>query len=352
VDGLPPVSTPALIVDLDVFEANVAAMAGLLRGTGKTVRPHAKTHRTPELAKRQLGGPARGVTCATVGEAEAMVAAGIDDVLVANEIVDEARVGRVAALAQRAAVTVAADDPEPVARLSRAAVRNGSTVGVLVDVDVMLHRCGVASTAEALTLARAIERAPGLELRGIMGYEGRVRLNVEGRDQKIAGAYGVLHEVYEALIKAGYRIDVVSAAGTSTIREAIADPIINELQAGVYALMEPELLAMDLPFRCAVSIRGTVISRHEDHMVVDVGRRVVGIDYGPPVPVRFQADRIAMSDEHATVTMSEPPPALGAQVDFIPGQIRTTFNLHDHLWVTSGNKVVGFWKVAARGSSQ
>ncbi len=348
---MPPLSTPALMVDLDVFDANVAAMAEMLRGTGKSVRPHAKTHRTPELARRQLGGPARGVTCATVGEAEAMVAAGIDDVLVANEVVDEARVERVAALALRAKVAVAADDPEPVARLSRAAVRCGSTVGVLVDVDVLLHRCGVGSTADALTLAEAIERAQGLELRGIMGYEGRVRLNTESRDQKIATAYGFLREVHDALVKAGHRVDVVSAAGTSTLREAIVDPIINELQAGVYALMEPELLVMDLPFRCAASIRGTVISRHQDHMVVDVGRRVVGIDYGPPTPVGFTADRIALSDEHATVTMSDPPP-LGAQVDFIPGQIRTTFNLHDHVWVTRGGRIVDFWKVAARGSSQ
>ena len=116
--------------------------------------------------------------------------------------------------------------------------------------------------------------------------------------------------------------------------------------------MEPELLVLELPFRCAASIRGTVISRHDDHMVVDVGRRVVGIEYGLPIPVGFVASSIAMSDEHATVTMSDAPPVIGAEVDFIPGQIRTTFNLHDHVWVTRGGKIAGFWKVAARGSSQ
>jgi len=340
------------MVDLDIFDANVAAMAELLRGTGKIVRPHVKTHRTPELARRQLGDSARRVTCATVGEAEAMVAAGIDDVLIANEVVDEPKVERLAALAQRATVTVAADDPEPVATLSRAAVRHGATVGVLVDVDIMLHRCGVTSITEALALARVIDRAPRLEMRGIMGYEGRVRPNTKDRAQKIAAAYRMLRDVRDALVKDGHRVDVVSASGTSTVREALADPTINELQSGVYALMEPELLVMDLPFRCAASIRGTVISRHDDHMVVDVGRRVVGIEYGPPVPIGFAAENIAMSDEHATVRMSEPIPPVGAEVDFIPGQIRTTFNLHDHVWVTSGGSIVDFWKVAARGSSQ
>lgn len=352
VDERPPLATPALMVDLDVFNENVSAMAALLRGTGKTVRPHVKTHRTPELARRQLGDSARGVTCATVGEAEAMVAAGIDDVLVANEVVDEPKVERLAVLAQTAKVTVAADDPGPIASLSRAAVQYGVIVGVLVDVDILLHRCGVTSVDEALALARLIERAPGLELRGVMGYEGRVRLSMKDREQRIAAAYGRLCEVRDALVKNGHRVEVVSASGTSTVREAIADPAINELQCGVYALMEPELLDMGLPFRCAAAVRGTVISRRDDHMVVDVGRRVVGIDYGPPVPIGLKAESIAMSDEHATVTMSESPPRIGAQVDFIPGQIRTTFNLHDHFWVTSGGRITDFWKVAARGSSQ
>jgi D-serine deaminase-like pyridoxal phosphate-dependent protein len=340
------------MVDLDVFEQNVAAMATLLRGTGKMVRPHVKTHRTPELARRQLGESVRGVTCATVGEAEAMVAAGIEDVLIANEVVDEAKLARVAALASRAIVTVAADDPEPVRALSRAAVAHGATVGVLVDVDILLHRCGVASIPEALALAAVIERSPGLELRGVMGYEGRVRLNTPNREERIAGAYAILREFKEALARAGHQIDVVSASGTSTLREAIADPTITEMQTGVYALMEPELLDLDLPFRCAASIRGTVISRHPGRFVTDVGRRVVGVEYGPPVPIGLEAQDVAMSDEHATVKTSEPAPAIGSRVDFIPTQIRTTFNLHDHVWLTRQGQVVDFWKIAARGSSQ
>ncbi len=349
---IPPLSTPALLVDLDVFDANVSAMAALMRGTGKTIRPHVKTHRTPELAKRQLGGSATGVTCATVGEGEAMVAAGIDDVLIANEVVDAAKLARVVGLAGRAKVAIAADDPAPVETLSLAAARAEVTVGVLIDVDILLHRYGVASISEALTLARAIEAAPGLRLIGIMGYEGRVRAGMEMRDERITGAYGILKATYNALVEAGYRVEVVSAAGTSTLREAIADPTITEIQAGVYALMEPEMLGMGLPFRCAATVRGTVISRHSDHFVADVGRRVVGVEYGPPVPVGLEPTHIALSDEHATVTMAGAPPELGSLVDFIPGQIRTTFNLHDRVWVSRGGVLVDCWPVSARGASQ
>lgn len=346
-------STPALVVDLDVFETNVEAMRELLAGSGKTVRPHFKTHRTPELAKRQLGGGIQGATCATVGEAEAVVAAGVDDVLIANEVVDPAKIARIAALARHARVMVAADDASPVAGLSQAAAAAGSTVGVLVDVDVLLHRCGVGSPEEAVALARAISSSPSLRFAGLMGYEGRIRLSVEDRDARIAGAYGTLAQVKQALTGAGFPVEIVSGGGTSTLREALADPMFTEVQAGVYSLMEPELLVMDLPFRCAVAVRATVISRHPGWFVANAGRRVIGIDHGAPIPVGYETAQVAMSDEHATVRLQAgDPPALGSTVDLVPGQIRTTFNLHDRVWVSRGGEIVDCWPVSARGASQ
>ena len=345
-------STPALVVDLDLFEANVAAMEALLQGSGKTVRPHVKTHRTPELARRQLGGSVVGITCATVGEAEAMVEAGFDDVLIANEVVGPGKIARLVSLARRASIAVAVDDPEPAAALSQEAVRVGVTVGILIDVDILLHRCGVASAEDAVALARVIEQSPGLRLRGIMGYEGRLRLGDDDRAGKIAGAYACMAEVSEAVRSAGFVVDVVSGAGTSTLREALADPTITEIQAGVYALMEPELLDLGLPFRCAVSIRGTVISRHPGRIVLDIGRRAVGVEYGPPQPIGFAATDIAISDEHTRIVMADPLPPLGSEVDLLPGQIRTTFNLHDDVWVSRGGRLIDRWPISARGSSQ
>ena len=185
-----------------------------------------------------------------------------------------------------------------------------------------------------------------------MGYEGRVRLGDEDRAGKIVRAYAMLAEVREALVAAGFPVEVVSAAGTSTLRESLADPTITELQAGVYSLMEPELLNLGLPFQCAAIIRGTVISRHQGRIVLDLGRRVVGVEYGPPVPVGFVATRIAISDEHVTIERADPLPALGSQVDLAPGQIRTTFNLHDHVWISRNGQIVDRWPITARGSSQ
>ena len=185
-----------------------------------------------------------------------------------------------------------------------------------------------------------------------MGYEGRIRLSVEDRDAKIdrrlrdAGRGPRTRSSRRAS-----RSDVVSASGTSTLGEAIADPTITELQSGVYALMEPELLVMDLPFRCAVTIRGTVISRHPGRAVLDIGRRVVGLENGPPVPAGFTASRVAVNDEHTILALDDPVPALGSQLDLVPGQIRTTSNLHDWIWVSRGGEIIDRWPVTARGRS-
>ena len=347
-----PIPTPALLVDLDVFDANVTAMRTLVAATDKTLRPHIKTHRTPALALRQLGDRTSGVTCATVGEAEAMVNAGITDVLVANEVVGPAKVDRLVLLAERAAVAVAVDSMTGVDVLSQAAVRAGHTVGVLIDIDVMIHRCGVASPAEALTLATAVERRPGLRLLGIMGYEGRIRSDVPDRAHRIASAYAALAETTQVLRRAGLPVRVVSAAGTATITEALADPVVTELQAGVYAVMEPELLRMGLPFACAVAIRGTVISSHQDRAVLDFGRRSVGMEYGPPLPLLAGVRQVNVSDEHTTLWTDGPAPALGTQIDLIPAQIRTTFNLHDEVVAVSDGRIVATWPVAARGASR
>ena len=348
---LPSLSTPALVVDLDAFEGNIRAMNGLLEGTGKTVRPHVKTHRTPELARRQLGGAVQGITCATVGEAEAMAAAGIDDILVANEVVDPGKLDRLVALARNARVAVAVDAIEPLQALSATASGAGVEVDVIIDVDILLGRCGIVSPDEALPLADAAARLPGVRLRGIMGYEGRVRLSVEGREAKLRRAYSMLADVKEALERAGHPVEWVSAAGTSTLRDALADPVITEIQAGVYALMEPELLVMNLPFRCALTVRGTVVSRHPGRVVLDVGRRSIGQEYGPPEALGILGATVVVNDEHSIIRAPGELPRLGAQVDLRPGQIRTTCNLHDWIWAERDGILVDRWPVSARGRS-
>jgi D-serine deaminase-like pyridoxal phosphate-dependent protein len=220
---LETIPTPALVLDLDTLEANVEAMERLVGPTGKRIRPHVKTHRTTEIARHQIGGHAWGVTCATVGEVEAMAAAGIDDLLLANEVVDADKLERLALVAKNASVTLAVDDAEAVAAMSQFATRVGVTIGVLIDVDIHLHRCGVSSAADAVRLASIIEGSAGLRLMGIMGYEGRLRSKVERRAEKIASAYAILSEVRDAMQRKGFDVGIVSAGGTSTLVEALAD---------------------------------------------------------------------------------------------------------------------------------
>jgi D-threonine aldolase len=342
--------SPALVVDVAAFEANVAAADELLRGSSKRLRPHVKTHRTPTLALRQLTAASAGLTCATVGEAETMVAAGADDVLVANEVIRAAKLARLAALARRARVGVAVDSAEGVRALGEAARRGGVEVLVLVDVDVGLGRCGVAGPDEAVELARVVERTPGLSLEGIMGYEGRVRAGAD-RVRAISRAYQALAETKEAFDRSGLAVGTVSSAGTSTVREALADPTITEIQAGTYALMEADLNGLELPFVPACSVVATVISRTADRAVLDVGRKSIACDYGPPTPLLAGAALVSIHEEHTTLRLSGTVPSLGERIELRPGHVRLTFNLHDFVWLACGDGSFERAAVRARGQS-
>jgi D-serine deaminase-like pyridoxal phosphate-dependent protein len=351
--GLPEL-VPALVVDLAAFDTNVAAADEWFCGTSKRIRPHVKTHRSPALALRQLTSAAAGLTCATVGEAETMVQAGASDILIANEIVDPGKLGRLAALARRAEVCVAVDAAESVTALGQAARAAGSTVAVLVDIDVGLGRCGVASSAAAVELGALVERTAGLRLAGLMGYEGRRRLGAPGRAGVIERAYALLAEAKQSFDRSGLPTEVVSAAGTSTMREALADPVITEIQAGTYALMESDIDGLDLPFKPALWIVATVISRADDRAVLDVGRKSIASDYGPPRPLAAGAEVAGFNEEHTTLRFDQavgPAPSLGERMILRPEHVRLTFNLHDFVWLAHPDGSVEKAQVAARGRS-
>jgi 3-hydroxy-D-aspartate aldolase len=348
-------STPALLVDLDAFEANVAAADELLRGSGKTLRPHLKTHRTPGLALLQLVPPTvSGVTCATVGEAEAMVEAGGDDVLVANEIASPGKAERLARLAGAARVIVAADSPGGVEVLSTAAQHEGTDVGVLIDVDVGLGRCGVPDAAAAVALARLVDQAPGLHVAGLMGYEGRIRADDDERGEKLARTAGGIADAKAAMDAAGFDTTIVSSAGTSTLFDARADLIVTEIQAGTYVMMESDLDGLDLPFVPSLSIVAAVISLGPGRVVLDVGRKSIAGDYGPPRPIGDITDgarTLKFHEEHTTLSWPGTLPALDARILLRPKHVRLTCNLHDELWLVRGDEVVERMPIAARGRS-
>jgi D-serine deaminase-like pyridoxal phosphate-dependent protein len=350
------IPTPALVVDLAAMERNIARMAAHFAARQCKLRPHFKAHKTPAIASRQLAaGSCTGLTCATVGEAEVVMRDGLTrDVLIANEVVGPGKAARVAALAKHCDLIVAVDSQYGLEDLSSTASEAGVEVGVLIDVDVGMPRCGVAHGAPAVELARAVERAPGVRLRGLMGYEGHV-MRIRDRAEREARATKSMDRLLttaKLVREAGLRCDIVSAGGTCTFDITGNMEGITEVQAGTYVLMDAEYLYEDLPFELAFSLLCTVISRPvPERCVADGGLKASSIDHGSPEVSGVKGAAVLyLADEHTIVTLpSANPLAPGDRIAFRPTHIDPTINLHDVLYAVDGDEVVEVWPIAARG---
>jgi D-serine deaminase-like pyridoxal phosphate-dependent protein len=346
--------TPSLVVDVEALDRNIARMARFFADGPCRLRPHVKAHKTPEIARHQLAaGSCTGLTCATVLEAEA-VSALCDDLLIANEIVTSDKCGRAAALAASGRVTVAVDSVEGAEALALAARAAGVTVGVLVDLDVGQRRCGVLPGEAAVALAAHVARTPGLELRGVMGYEGHVQ-PVRDRGERTAQAQqamGALVDTAARIRGAGLPCAIVSAGGTGTFDISGRVPGITEIQAGSYALMDTDYGDVGVPFEQAFFVLGTIVSRPTaDRCVTDAGHKSTTKDHGlPRVHDIAGATVTSLNDEHATIAL--PPRAavrVGDRIRLAPSHTDPTMNLHDVVYAVTGDRVVDVWSVAARG---
>lgn len=352
--ALGEVPTPALLVDVAAMQRNIDRMAAFFAGRSSRVRPHFKAHKTPEIARRQLAaGACSGLTCATVSEAET-AAAVCDDILVANEIVSSEKCRRLAALARQVTVTVAVDSVTGLTRLGTAAREAGVEIGVLVDLDIGMGRCGVRPGDDAVALARLAVATGGLELRGLMGYEGHLvgLHDRRERESRTRAAMAALLQTSERLRAEGLPCPIVSSGGTGTydIDGALAG--ITEVQAGSYVLMDTEYGRLDLPFEQAFSILGTVVSRPApDRCVADCGHKATTKDHGlPSVKGIAGATVRALNDEHVTIGLpADSPVRVGDSIELVPSHIDPTINLHDVFYAVEGGQVVGIWPIAARG---
>ncbi len=230
------IPTPALLVNTEKLERNVNKMMEYLSGKKKDLRPHAKTHKTPIIAHLQMRAGAAGIWCATVGEAEMMVYSGIPNVLIANEVIGRDKIQRVINMTHYAQVMVAVDSMENLKQLSTAVRIEGTRLGVLVDIDVGMGRCGVRSIDDALRLAEAACSMEGIAFEGLMGYEGHAVFIVDRHKEKESAqmAYKVLAEIRDRMEKKGIPVRTISGAGTGTFAEAAESDVITEIQAGSY----------------------------------------------------------------------------------------------------------------------
>jgi D-serine deaminase-like pyridoxal phosphate-dependent protein len=343
-------ATPALVLDLDVMRGNVAAMAAWTQ-SHVAVRPHFKTHKCIEIAREQLDAGAIGITCATVWEARALVEAGIDEILIANQVASPAKISLLAELAGRSHITVAVDDADNASALAGAVSGRGAELGVIVEVDVGLHRGGVRSQEAARRLARHVSTLSGLGLRGVMGYEGHVvtEPDPDVRRQRAGLAMDELSAYVGALRADGHAIEIVSAGGTNTYDMTGADERVTELQAGTYVVMDAAYAPLAPAFRPALTIVATVVSRQGTTAVLDCGTKSLAIDAALPTS-RVGSVR-EVHEEHTLLDVGDgDPPGLGDVLELTVGYCGGTINLHDVYFVASGEEVVDIWPVCARGA--
>jgi 3-hydroxy-D-aspartate aldolase len=348
------IPTPALVVDVAAMDRNIERMAAFFRTGPCRLRPHVKAHKTPEIARRQLAaGGCSGLTCATVSEAEAVAALGAG-LLVANEPVGPGKADRLAALAARVEVIAAVDSRAGLEALAGPARRAGTTIGILVDVNVGQMRCGLPPGRDAVALAERVAATPGVVLRGVMGYEGHLQPIADRaeRGAKARQAMSALVATARLLREAGLPCDIVSAGGTGTYDISGRVDGVTEIQAGSYALMDSDYGRLDVPFEQAFWVLGTVISRPEpSRCVADCGHKAMTKDHGLPTVRGIEGATVtALNDEHATIAIPPASPLqVGDRLYLRPSHTDPTMNLHDAVYALEGERVVGVWPVAARG---
>jgi len=347
------IDTPALLIALDKMERNIRKMAEYFAGRAANLRPHTKTHKCPVLAHKQIRAGAQGITCAKLGEAEVMAQAGVHDILIANQIVGDQKIARLANLARHCDMMVAVESSENTADLSNAVQAAGSTIRILIEVDVGMHRCGVKSAEEALSLAQIILSSPGLEFEGIMGYEGHVVLmpDFEDRENACIESMQVLISVKEILVKNGVEVKIVSAGGTGTYNVAGAYPGITEIQAGSYIVMDSKYYSVLQDFECALTLLTTVTSRPDkETAILDAGMKAMTFEFGMPELIGLAGAGISfLSEEHGHLYLEDADPRVGQKVEVIPSHCCTTINLHDRYYAVRGDRLEAVWPIAARG---
>jgi len=363
--GMPlaEVDTPALLIDLDAFEYNLAKMQNDLSDSHARLRPHAKTHKCPLIARLQIDCGAVGVCCQKAGEAEEMVFGGITDVFITNEVVGTQKLKRIAALARQARIAVCADDAVHVTAYDEAARAGQVTLDVFIELDVGANRCGLDPGENLLELARQIQRSPNLRFAGLQAYHGSAQHRRTPTERRSAIEFAVsrVKEAKALLGHHGFPCPTVSGAGTGTYLIEAASGVYDELQAGSYIFMDVDY-AKNLGedgnpldrFQHSLFVYTTVISRSApDRAVVDAGHKAVPLDSGLPIVSEMKdVEFVRASDEHGKLRLNNPASSLkiGDKLKLIPGHCDPTVNLFDWFVGIRNNRVETLWPITARGA--
>ena len=344
-------NTPALCVDKEILIRNMEAMRTLLQGTSLRLRPHYKSHKCAAIAKMQMEYGAIGMTCSKLCELEDLVEIGIEDILLANQIVDKSKIARLAYLAGDCRITVCVDSEENIRDLSSAAVMAGSTIHCLVEYDIGMERCGVVENEDVLRLARAVINSPNLEFEGLQAYAGHISHVVDMGERRAmtAANYQKLKTLISYLKANGIEVNTVSGGSTGTAEIKAAEGLYTELQAGSYIFMDSTYRELDLPFKNSLYIVSTVVSTRDGLAVIDAGVKTCGVDQGMPAVDGVDVEEIVASEEHFQLHRPSASLKAGDRVKLIPGHCCSTVNLHDKIYLINKGKTVNRFNITARG---
>lgn len=353
--------TPSLLLDLDVFEANLHRMADLVRRSGRSLRPHVKSHKCSAIAKRQIEAGAIGVCCATLDEAEVMAEHGVTGLLITSPLTTAVKLHRLIALVERSPDTIVViDNPVNAAAIAALAEAQGSVVRALVDVDIGFGRTGVTGVEALLALARDIAQSPALHLMGIQAYGGHLQHigPLDERTRASAQPLAYIAQLIDALSAAGLPPQIVSGGGTGTHRIDLDAGVFTEIQAGSYVFMDAEYLAIaqpDATFAAALFVQTAVVSCNlPGQVTTDAGTKAFALNGRPPQIVRpalADAAYRCSGDEHGQVTLAPGAraPALADRLECIVPHCDPTVALYDRIHCVRGDAVVAVWNIDARG---
>lgn len=359
-DPVTAIDTPALVLDLDAFERNLARMMDAIKGHPVRLRAHAKSHKCPEIARRQVALGAVGVCCQKVSEAAVFVQAGIEDVLVTNQVVGAHKLRHLADLARRARLGVLVDDAQQVAELAQVAQAQGVSIDVYVEIDGGGRRCGVEPGVAAARLARQIADQASLRFAGLQCYHGPAqhRRTPAERTQAITAATDAARLSRDLIVADGLAVDRITGAGTGSFVLERDSGVFNEIQAGSYIFMDRDYADNqtgpgDVRFEHALFVRTGVLSRTQPtRAVVDAGLKASATDSGmPTVWQRPGLTYTKAADDHGVLELpADAHLALGDVLMLVPGHCDPTVNLYDELVCVRGDRVEALWPVAARGA--
>ena len=347
VEALP---TPCIVADLDTLEKNLARMDKFFDGKQCRLRPHFKSHKCVTLANRQLSLiNTVGITCAKLSEAEQLVAGGVNDVLIANQVIGADKARRLAALNRRATVRVAVDSRLGVEQLGTAGQEIGVDIGVLVEVDIGMNRGGVQPGPPTLQLVEIVARTPGVRFVGLQSYEGHLVTlrDYDERKRLVTEAMQPLLETRRQLGQMGFSL-FISSGGTGTYDITGHIDGIDELQCGSYALMDAAYKKIRPEFEYARFVLATIISVRGDTVTADVGLKGMGAEYAMPEVVGYpDAEVLYVAEEHTVI--KNLPVNVGDKIRLIPPHGCTTNNLYSEMWISQDDHIIDVWPIEGRG---